>query len=115
MAAMDFNDERDDLADDGGVVAHRDRAKRMLDQIAAQARQALSEQSIDTPLFFIVPNTGDAVLIFGSPDDLDDKSWDRLGGIVASVVAGLVGLSGTRRREMRCATTYDQESKDAAT
>jgi hypothetical protein len=64
-------------------------------------------------VFLLVPNSGDAILIVGSPDDLDDESWDRLGEVVASIVAQSIGLRGTRRREVVCAATHDQESHDA--
>jgi hypothetical protein len=95
-------------ADDDDMTAHRERAKAELDQIAQRARQA-----IDIPLFFLLPNSGDAILIFGTPGDPPDDQWDRVGEIVASIVAQACGLHGTRRREVACAGTHDQESYDA--
>ena len=47
MAAMDIHDERDALANDGDVTVHRERAKTMLDQIAAEVKQTLTERGID--------------------------------------------------------------------
>jgi hypothetical protein len=104
---MDIQNECDAPTDDDDVTAQRARARSLLSQIAEQAKQALSERSIDTTLFFIVPNSGDAVLTFGTPGDPPDAEWERTGEIVASVVAGLIGLRGTRRREVTCATTSE--------
>lgn len=100
-------------ADDDDVTAHRERAKGMLDQIAQQARLALADQCIDLDLFFLAPNSGDAILIYGTPGSPDDASWERVGEIVAPILGRLIGLRGTRRRDVVCAATHDQESHDA--
>jgi hypothetical protein len=63
----------DDLRDDDEMAAHRAKAKAELDQIARQARQALTEQGLgDISLFFLIPNSGDSILVFGTPGDPDD-------------------------------------------
>ena len=66
---MDFNDEREDLADDGRAAAHRERATAMLPEIAQQVKEALTGERIDTSVFFLVPNSGDAIITFGSAVD----------------------------------------------
>jgi hypothetical protein len=111
MAAM--TQALDYPADDDDVTACRARAQTELDQIAEQARQALAEQGIDTPLFFLVPNSGNAVLIFGTPGDPLDDQWERVGEIIAAILGRLIGLRGIRRREVICAATHDRESHDA--
>ncbi len=110
---MGIHDERDDLADDGDVTVHRERAKTMLDQIAAEVKQTLIEQGIDLSLFFLIPSSGDSVLIFGTPADPSDGEWNRVAEIVAPIVRQSVGMAGTRCRAVACATTQDQESHDA--
>jgi hypothetical protein len=110
---MDATDEQHDLADDDdAVVAQRDRAKRMLNEIAQQARQALIDQGIDISLFFIVPS-GNAVVTFGCSGDPSDDEWNRVAEIVAPIVSGLIGLADTRCRAVACATTEiaDQPSQ----
>jgi hypothetical protein len=102
---MDVNDERADQADEERVAVHRDRAEGMLNQIAQQAKAALDEQGLDFSLFFIVPRSGDAVITFGTSGDPSDDEWGRVADVVASVVQQLVGLAGTRCREVVCATT----------
>jgi hypothetical protein len=100
--------------DDDDVTTHRARAKAEIDQIAQQAKLALADKGIiDTPLFFLVPNSGNAVLIFGTPGDPPDDQWDRVGEIIAAILGRLIGLRGIRRREVICAATHDQESYDA--
>ena len=54
--------ETQELDEDDGVMAQRARATGMLSQITRQAKQALTEQSIDMDLFFLIPNSGDAIL-----------------------------------------------------
>ena len=77
--------------DDGpmdGVAAHRASVPAMLDQISQRVRGALSEQGISIAVFFLVCDA-------------------------TSTVARSLGLRGTRRRELRCTTTLDQELRDA--
>ena len=80
MAAM--TQALDYPADEDGVTAYRERAKGMLNQIAQQARLALADQCIDLDLFFLAPNSGEAILIYGTPGNPDDASWERVGEIV---------------------------------
>lgn len=103
---MDINDALDDLTDDDAVIAHRARAKAELDQIAQHVRQALTEQGIDVPVFFIMPRSGDSVLTFGTITDPPDDEWSRIGEIVSSIVRQVVGLDRVRCREVMCATTH---------
>jgi hypothetical protein len=97
MAIMPIHEAmEDDPADYDGGTAHRARAKMMLDQIARQARQALDEQQIDLDPFFMVPNSGDAIITYGTTADPDDELWTRVGTIVSEVVRDLVGVRRTR-------------------
>ena len=105
---MDFTDERDDddLTGDDDLSVYRDRAKAKLKDVARDVRQALDEQDIDTPVFFLVPN-GNAVVQFGTVTDPTDHDWRRVSNVVTSVVQQVVGLDGTRCREVVCAATTD--------
>ena len=97
----------DDPALDDDVTAHRERAKDLLDEIARQTKQALTEQGIDTSLFFLVPHLATPSSRSGRPSiqtmTSGAESRGRLG-----LVRLLVGLAGTRCREVTCATTHDQ-------
>jgi hypothetical protein len=103
-----------DPTDDDDVATHRSRARKMLDQIAQQAKQALTDQGIGIDVFFLIPSSGNSVLIFGTPADPADVLWNEVGKIVSAIVRQSVGLAGTRCRAMACATTQDQECCDAA-
>ena len=71
--------ELDDLTEDGDeVTAYRARARTELDQIARQTKQALAEQGLTSTVFFLVPNSGEAVLLFGTPADPDDLHGNEL-------------------------------------
>jgi hypothetical protein len=101
--------EIDDQTDDDDVMAHRERAATKLDQIARDAKDALAENGLEKIcLFFLIPNSGRSILVFGTPGDPSDDLWSKVGEIVEAIVARLIGLRGTRRREVRCATTHDQ-------
>ena len=103
---MDAHDERDNLTDDGNVAAHRARAKAELNQIARQAKQALADHGIDLGLFFLIPNSGDAIITYGTPGDPPDDEWNRVREVVSSIVRQSVGLDRVRCREVMCATTH---------
>ena len=103
-ATMDAIDEHDDPQDDDDVAIHRARARGLLTEISRQAKEALTDQGIDTPLFFIVPS-GNAVVTFGCSGDPSDDEWNRVAEIVVPIVSGLIGLAGTRCQEVLCATT----------
>jgi len=109
MAAMNVHDEHDDLtndlSDDGDVSMYRARAASKLDQIIQQVRMALAEQGIHTPVFLLVPNSGNAIMTFGTITDPPDDQLGRVGEIVASIVAQSCGLIRVRRREVVCADT----------
>jgi hypothetical protein len=110
MAAM----ETQELTDDDAVIVHRERAKAKLPEIAQQVKQALAAEGIDTPIYFIVPHSGDAIVTFGTSGDPGADEWGRVADVVASVVRQAVGLAGTRCREVVCATTHDHESPQSS-
>jgi hypothetical protein len=109
MATMETHDALDDLTDDERVAAHRERAKAKLNQIAQQTRQALTQQGMDTSVYFLVPHSGDAIVTFGTAGDPSDDEWNRVAEIVSSIVRQTVGLDRTRCREVMCATTADHQ------
>jgi hypothetical protein len=105
-ATMDTQ-EIDDPTDEDNVPACRERAATELNQIAQEARRVLADHGITTRVFFVVPNSGRAVLMFGTPDNLGDTLWNRVGEIVSAVVRQTVGLDRTRCQELACATADD--------
>ena len=99
--------------DEDTVEARRMRAAAMLEQIARQVREALRAEDIGMPVFFVIPNSGRAILSFGTPGDPHDDEWERVSEIVTSIVAQSVGLRSPRRRDLQCITTLDHELRDA--
>ncbi len=100
----------DDLTGDSDEATYRERAAAKLAQIARDAKDALADHGIaDIDLFFMAPNSGDSVLIFGTAGDPDDAAWERAGEIVSAIVRQAVGLDRVRCREVQCATTHDQD------
>ena len=96
----------DDLImDDDVVETQRARASAELDQIARTAKRALVDAGIDLELFFMVPNSGNAVLTYGTTGDPDDNLWDRVRDIVSSVLQETIGLERPECHGALCATT----------
>jgi hypothetical protein len=110
MAVMDVHDEHDDEMPDndaaeGDEATYRSRAAAELDQIARQTKQTLVEADIDIDVFFLIPSSGNSVLIFGTPGDPDDDLWSRVSDVVGSVLRNLIGLDRVRCRQLMCAAT----------
>jgi hypothetical protein len=99
---MDTPDEPDYLTD---VMTLRARAKVMLSQIAQQTKQTLIDADIDLGIFFLLPNSGEAIVTFGTPGNPPDDEWNRVGEIVGSIVAKSIRLDRVRCRPVTCATT----------
>jgi len=106
MAAM-ATQALDDLTDDERVAVHRARAATMLTEINRQAKQTLVDAGIDLDLFFLIPNSGEAIITFGTSGDPSDDQWGRVADVVSSVVRQSVGLDRSRCQEVICATTDD--------
>ena len=103
MDTNDANDEHDELADDIDEATYRERAAAKLDQIARDAKQALVEHDID--VFFMIPNSGRSIIVFGTPADPDDETWKTVSAVVSGIVRGAIGLDRSRCRSLACATT----------
>ena len=93
----------DDPALDDDVTAHRERAKDLLNEIARQTKQALTEQGIDTSVFFLIPHTGDAIVTFGTTLDPDDALWSRSqrGCLRRRAAVGRAGRHAMSRGDVR--------------
>jgi hypothetical protein len=104
MAAMETQ-EPDDLTDCEDVADRRARAEAMLGQIARDAKEALADQGIDIDLFLLAPNSGEAILIYGTAGNPPDDEWNRVGEIVGSIVAQSIGLDRVQSRPVTCAAT----------
>ncbi len=97
--------EQTDLPDDDRAAALRQRATDMLGSITARTKDALAERGVAYDLFFLVPNSGDAIMIFGTTVEPDpsDAEWKMVGEVVGEIVSETVGMDGTRTREVACA------------
>ena len=84
---------------------YRDRAAAKLDQIAREAKKVLVEHGIGISLFFLIPNNGHSILLFGTPADPSDDLWSEVSEIVSGIVRQSVGVKRTRCRSLLCATT----------
>jgi hypothetical protein len=89
--------------DDDNEMAYRERATALLDEIAAQARQVLTDAGIRLNVYFIVPPSGDAILTLGAV--VGKEEWQDIRAVVSSLVRKSIGLEPARGREIVCAGT----------
>ena len=82
----------DDLADNDDATTYSERAKAMLDRIAAQAKQALSQRGVELDLFFLTPSSH-SVVTFGTMSDPPEQLWEEVSAVVSSIVQQEVGRS----------------------
>jgi hypothetical protein len=82
----------------------RAKATALLPDITGRVHVALSQAGIDIQLSFLIPNTGDALLIYGTTAEPDpaDLEWEQVGEIVCSVVQEVLGVQKLRHREIVC-------------
>jgi hypothetical protein len=96
---------RDDKASE---VAHRERATALLDELAHQARVALRNARIPLNVYFIVPESGGAILTLGAVADKDE--WHGLQAEVGKIVRRSIGLNPARCREIICAMSHSDDA-----
>ena len=80
----------DDPALDDDVTAHRERAKDLLNEIARQTKQALTEQGIDTSVFFLIRTLATPSSRSGLPSIQTMPSGVEVSEVVSGVVRLLV-------------------------
>jgi hypothetical protein len=108
MAAM----ETEELIEaDDGVATRRAKARSLLGEITQRVKQALKEAGIGIEVFLLIPMSGDAVATLGTLADPPPEVWERVEGIVSSIVQQMVGLDRVRCRQVPCATTTDQPDR----
>ena len=91
-----------DSADDWRSI-QRERLTLLLDAIASEVTTALQETGLTMPIFFTVPSTGDALLIYATPLDPSDSAWLRAGEIVIDIIGDKIDGVSLRHRELPCA------------
>jgi hypothetical protein len=96
---------RDDQTDE---AAYRERAAALLDELAHQARVALRNAGIPLNVYFIVPESGDAILTLGAVADKDE--WHGLQAEVGRIVRRLIGLDPARCREIICVMSHSDDA-----
>lgn len=78
----------------------REQVRAKLGEISAEVQRELSVRSVEMNLFFVVGNTGDAILTVGTDGNPDDDWWEEVVEIVQAVVERAVGIERTRSREL---------------
>lgn len=99
-------DHSDDQQDRNGHTAqYRGRATVCVDEIARRTKVALTERGILLDVFFVVPNSGEAIISFGTTVEPDpsDQEWEIVSDMICDIVSDVVGVDRLRTRNMACA------------
>lgn len=92
----------------------RERVAAKISEITTKAGEVLAELGIVYPLFFLIPNSGDSMLTFGTSQDPSDQEWQMVSSSVAKIVQEALGTGPLRTREIVCTQTKvtSQEADD---
>ena len=64
---------------------------------------AMRDVGLTFPVYFAMPNTGDALVTVATTLDPSDEDWRRAAAIVCQVIERKVGCGRLRGRELACA------------
>lgn len=90
-------------ASDKGLNSQREITRASLNQIAADVGTAMRDVGLTFPVYFAMPNTGDALVTVATTLDPSDEDWRRAAAIVCQVIERKVGCGRLRGRELACA------------
>lgn len=83
----------------------RQRATDLLDSIASRTKDALAERGIMFDIFLLIPQSGDALVLFGTnvEPDPSDEEWEMASEVVTETVREALGIGRARARQVPCA------------
>jgi len=85
------------------IVGDREIIRQNLNEIATEVAAALREASLNYPVYFAVPNSGDSVVTFATPLDPPDSEWSQVVMIIREILSQKLGGIRLRSRELSCA------------
>jgi hypothetical protein len=98
-------DEHNSITD-ADEALYRERATALLDEFAQQARGVLRYAGIGIDLIFVVPQSGDVILTFGTAAELYRQELQALRTTVSSLVRRSIGLEPAQCRDVLCALAH---------
>jgi hypothetical protein len=85
------------------LLRDREIIRQNLNEIAAEVATALREASLNYPVYFAIPNSGDSVVTFATPLDPPDSEWSQVVMIIREILSQKLGGIPLRSRELSCA------------
>ena len=76
-----------------------------LSEITTAAEEVLAQNGIAFPIFFLIPNSGDSLLTYGTSQDPSDQEWNMVSTSVTKIVQEALGIGPLRTREIACTQT----------
>ena len=90
-------------ASDKRLDAHREITRQSLDAIVNDIGMAMRDAGLTFPVYFAMPNAGDALLTIATTLDPSEPDWQRAITIVCEIIERKVGCGRLRGRELACA------------
>jgi hypothetical protein len=88
---------------DDRLDAHREIIRQSLNEITNDIGMALRDAGLTFPVYFAMPNSGDALVTIATTLDPSDDDWRRAAAIVCQIIEAKVGCGRLRGRELACA------------
>jgi hypothetical protein len=88
---------------DDKLDAHREIIRQSLNEISNDIGMALRDVGLTFPIYFVTPNSGDALVTIATTLDPSDEDWRRAAAIVCEIIEMKVGCGRLRGRELACA------------
>ena len=105
MQAIVGTPTEDDLCE-----ARRAAIRESLDEIVNDVGMAMRDAGLDFPVNIIVPHSGDALVMVGSPLNPRDADCQRAITVICEIVGDRLGGRQLRGRELTCAVTNGASS-----
>jgi hypothetical protein len=100
---MNIIEHHDDLSTDDRLDAQRGIIRQSLDQIAADIGMAMRDVGLAFPVYFAIPNSGDALVTMATTSDPPDEDWQRALAIVYEIIKKRIGCNQLQGRGLPCA------------
>jgi hypothetical protein len=88
---------------DKRLNAQRDIIRQSLDAIANDIGMAMRDAGLTFPIYFAMPNSGDAVVTIATTLDPSDDDWREAAAIVCQIIQEKIGCGRLQGRELACA------------
>ncbi len=81
----------------------RDIIRTSLSEITVELNEVLHKADIHYPIYLAIPNTGEAIVLIGTPFDPTDADWSYISTALCQILESRLVATRLRSRELQCA------------